>query len=918
LRNFIGEQGMGVWLLTMADSVSGHTGLVENLTIRLDPQIVTNAAPRDVLTNAFSFDFLDVPVGATNLTICLSNLSATPLPVGLYLRRGNLPTLTAFDQMLSASPSSGCLSVNLFTVPPLNPGRYYIGVFNSNGTNQTIRLDTRVDLDPGGGVPVTYTSTEPTPILDDAITSASLFVSSHQPIASLDVGLIVNHPRVSDMVFTLISPSGTRVLLFENRGGTTTNGLGWMVLRTNTFPTRTQGNYNANTNILPVGRNQGTLSVDYNFYALPDTMHVYYDNVLIHDSGLVSFSNHVSIPFGPGVSTNIVIIMDEGNNSDTNTLWEYTATVICPPAYVVFTENTNLAPVPIKFASTPFLPAGNNLDLCCLPEQSLNTLVGEDALGPWQLEMWDTRAGAADPAPELVSWELRFVFQNTVPEPIGLTRGITRISTIPPGQTAPFFVDVPDWATQATNILVYASAPVNLLFNQNLPPTGTNVGDVTLLSAATNGFLALSTNGTPPLIPGARCYLSVQNPGPASVTAVVQVDFDVRPLANGVPFDATQAGNTLLRYFSYDVSSNATAVSFQLLHLDGNLNLVARANTPFPTLASFDYGSFNPGTNDENILLFTNSTPVALAPGRWYLGVFNADLASVAYTILATEYTDVLPNIITLASGAPYSNTNSGAGDATDYYRYVVTSNALRAQFEIDGPTGDMTLVARKGLPLPTLADYTCLSANSGLNDELITLFDFSSPVPLTPGDWFISAVNVSGGPAAYTIVATEFPAYGINVLITNCQAPSNSFCLTWTSVPGIHYYVQGKTELNDANWATVSPTIVAAGVSATCCIPLPSPYHFFRVSEGLVLIPYVPPVRITSITADANGVLLQWLAPTNSQFQAQWTPSLAPPAWTAFTDILTSTDGAFSFLDDGSQTGDLAGPRYYRLKQLP
>ena len=28
LRNFIGEQGMGVWLLTMADTVSGHTGLV--------------------------------------------------------------------------------------------------------------------------------------------------------------------------------------------------------------------------------------------------------------------------------------------------------------------------------------------------------------------------------------------------------------------------------------------------------------------------------------------------------------------------------------------------------------------------------------------------------------------------------------------------------------------------------------------------------------------------------------------------------------------------------------------------------------------------------------------------------------------------------------------------------------------------
>jgi hypothetical protein len=229
-----------------------------------------------------------------------------------------------------------------------------------------------------------------------------------------------------------------------------------------------------------------------------------------------------------------------------------------------------------------------------------------------------------------------------------------------------------------------------------------------------------------------------------------------------------------------------------------------------------------------------------------------------------------------------------------------------------------MTLMVRKGLPLPTLTNYAYLSTNPGPNEELITLFNFSTPVPLTPGDWFIAAINVCGEPASYTIVATEFPAYGTNVFITNCQALTDSLCLTWSSVPGIHYYMQGKTELNNTNWVTVSPTIVATDVLTTRCISLPSPYHFFRVSEGLVVAPYVPPFRIASITVDTNGVFLQWFAPTNSQFQAQWTPSLTPPAWTAFTNILTSTNGAFSFLDDGSQSGDLAGPRYYRLKQLP
>jgi hypothetical protein len=690
------------------------------------------------------------------------------------------------------------------------------------------------------------------------------------------------------------------------------------VIRTNIFPTRTVGNYFADTNILQVGANQGTLFVDYDFYVLPDTMHVYYDDMLIYDSGLVSFTNDVSIPFGPGLSTDLVIIMDEGNSTDTNTLWEYTATVVCPgPAYLVFTENTNLAPVPIKFASPPFLPTGSNLDLYCLPEQSLNRLVGENAYGLWQLEMWDTRAGAAYPAPELASWQLRFVFQNTIPVPIGLAHGITWTNTIPPGQTAPFFVDVPIWAALATNILVDASAPVNLFFNQNRPPTGTNADDVTLLSASTGGFVALTINGTPTLVPGGRYYLGIQNPGAASVTTAVQVDFDVTPLGNGVPFNATQAGNTLPRYFSYDVSSNGTAVSFQLVDLSGNVDLVAQT-TPFPTLTGFDYGSFNPGTNDEDILVFTTSTPVALAPGRWYLGVFNADATNITYTILATEYTNTFPNIISLASGIPYSTVNSGAGDATDYYHYVVTSNALRAQFEIDGPTGDLTLVAGKGLPLPTLTNYVLLSANPGLNDELITLFDFSNPVALTPGDWFISAVNVSGGPVGYTMMATEFAAYGTNIHITSCQVFTKSFCLTWTSVPGIHYYVQGNANVNDTSWITVSPTIVAADVLTTWCFALPSPYHFFRLGEGLVVAPYVPPVRISGITVGTNGVLLQWLAPTNNQFQAQWTPSLAPPAWSGFTNVLTSTNGLFWFLDDGSQSGDLTGPRCYRLQQLP
>ena len=60
----------------------------------------------------------------------------------------------------------------------------------------------------------------------------------------------------------------------------------------------------------------------------------------------------------------------------------------------------------------------------------------------------------------------------------------------------------------------------------------------------------------------------------------------------------------------------------------------------------------------------------------------------------------VYDDIIRLTNGIPYANTNSGGTSTNDYYVYDVTTNAVRAQFEINGPTAPLTLVARKGLPV--------------------------------------------------------------------------------------------------------------------------------------------------------------------------------------------------------------------------
>jgi hypothetical protein len=225
-----------------------------------------------------------------------------------------------------------------------------------------------------------------------------------------------------------------------------------------------------------------------------------------------------------------------------------------------------------------------------------------------------------------------------------------------------------------------------------------------------------------------------------------------------------------------------------------------------------------------------------------------------------------------------------------------------------------MTLVAHKGLPLPTLSSYDLISANPALSDEEIIFFTNSSPVALTPGEWFLTAVNVSGGSAEYQIMAVELPVDWTNIVITNWQAFSDSFCLTWTSVPGLRYFVEGVPDLSEANWATVSPELMATDVQTTWCVPLPSANHFFRVELGML----VPAAVVPAISQVSNGVLLHWHASPESQYNVQWTSSLGPPSWKTFTNAVSSANGDFWLLDDGSQSGRMTRARYYRLQPAP
>jgi hypothetical protein len=563
------------------------------------------------------------------------------------------------------------------------------------------------------------------------------------------------------------------------------------------------------TNVFETGRNFGSILVNYDFFSFPDEMRVYYESNLLYDSGSVSFSGSTNLQYGPGMDTTFTVVMNPDGNPQPSTAWHYSVTTTALEAqYFTFTENTNLTIVPIKFAPTPFTnqtfsPSDGSAEagIFYLPEESLNSLAGKSPAGQWMLEIWDRGAGATNPPPKLLGWQLSMVLASTVPSPVGLASGTPTTNLLGPGQLQWYSVAAPDWVSFATNSLLTASAPVNVFFNQSSPPTGSNTGDVALAFGSSAGNWVLQTNASPGLVPGLTYFLGVRNTNAGTVTVSMAASFDIAEM-------------------------------------------------------------------------------------------------------------------VTLTTNSPYSNANPGPLGSADFYRFVASTNAARLQFEINGPTRDVTLVVAKGPPPPNLYNGDYVSANPGTNDELIVVHDYSQPLSLNPGEWFLTVVNVTGAPATYSIMATEFPVAGTNLSVSDPFVSSNSICVDWSSLPGVHYFVEAKVSLNDPDWLPVSGTLTATDVTSTYCLPLPSPYAYFRVSEGLALVPALP--SIDSIVELTNAFLLQWTSTTNTQFSVQWSGSLSPTTWHEIPGTITSSNGTFLFLDNGTNSGGLPSPRFYRLRQLP
>jgi subtilisin-like proprotein convertase family protein len=498
-----------------------------------------------------------------------------------------------------------------------------------------------------------------------------------------------------------------------------------------------------------------------------------------------------------------------------------------------------------------------------LPEEPLTPFLGENPQGCWTLSIWDTRQNVAQATNgTLLAWTLQLTTSSTNVNLIVLTNRVPYNQPKTNGIIY-FGVDVPATANYATNILFNASGPMNLYFNQNALPTGGLPGDVTLVTLTGSeeaGTNTVATQGAPPpLIPGQRYFLGVQDTGSGKESFSLQVNFDVSANTNIIALTnsismTTNIGTNGPQFYSFLVPTNAILVTFQLLDpTNGEANLYAREGLPVPYPLSFDYESLNEGTNDQFIAITTNSLPVPLQtvntndvlpqpPQTWYLSVYNPGTNTVGYTILATYVTtnDLLIRDLNKYANYTYRALKPAAPPgfpANVMYSFTVTNtNAVAVQFTVTNISlnGDLQLLVQDGA-FPTPDDFYIGSFNPGTNDQFVSIVTNASLISLS-NVWYAAVPNVSTNNAAvrYSITAailTNGPVRPVPLFIgASISSPSSGFTMYWSAAAGATYQIQVSTNLT--SWSVATNITAQSNTAAyTDAVPVSSQKsRFFRI----------------------------------------------------------------------------------------
>src|SRR5260221_2904354 len=149
-------------------------------------------------------------------------------------------------------------------------------------------------------------------------------------------------------------------------------------------------------------------------------------------------------------------------------------------------------------------------------------------------------------------------------------------------------------------------------------------------------------------------------------------------------------------------------------------------------------------------------------------------------------------------------------------------------------------------------------------------------------------------------------PPLSTNVFINpTLSATSSNICLTWPSVVGRSYYVEGKAGIVDTNWTVLSPTNAATGATMSFCIDRPTPYQFFQVVEVGAILPPAPPPLSTNVfinptlSATSSNICLTWPSVVGRSYYVEGKAGIVDTNWTVLSPTNAATVATTSFCID-------------------
>jgi hypothetical protein len=556
------------------------------------------------------------------------------------------------------------------------------------------------------------------------------------------------------------------------------------------------------------------------------------------------------------------------------------------------------------------------------------------------------------------------------PTVTNLYHAIPYTNTLPAYSAEYFVVRAPSWATRATNVLEFAyqvqttnPLGVTVFFNQANFPTLT---EPPFLSLADNTAI-LTTNGTPPLVPGQTYYLALTNPNPIAVTFGIGVWFDITTLANlvhGIPFTNSLLANSVY-YFVVKVPPWATRATNVLEFA----NEVQTAN-PLPVTVFFNQTNFptlteppfiGPGVSVGTKVLYTNGTP-PLVPGQtYYLALTNPNPVDITFGI------GVWFDITTLTNCELLVSNVVGVADIPHYFQFDVPTdgtNVLQSvSFWLSGAPCGVQVVLSDHLPLPDLSQFDYISQGPCTNDLIVMFVTNSTPA----ARWYVGVFNSDPTNVTFSIQACAAPlpliiplTNGIPFVVasttdTNAAAPGPpqrlffDFLIT-NSVPGALFELYNVSGNADLVLQRDVPPMMTPYFGTSFSTGTTPEQIVLRTNSALPASYYQPDLRghwylglfnngrsnvaytIRAVLPDTNGLLvsgqpllvsimppapprglvLSWNSVVGERYLVQSTPSLAAPAtWTSLASIVaTNTLTTFEVLPLPT------GTSFYRIIQ--